>query len=131
MMEKTQARETQAEFRRWLEALPKAELHLHLEGAIPLDALWQLIEKYGGDETVPDRAALRQRLTYADFPAFIETWIWKNGFLREYDDFTFIAEAMARELVRQNIRYAETFFSPSRFADQGLTAQGLADAGIE
>ena len=112
----------------WLDGLPKAELHLHLEGAIPLDALWGLVEKYGGDPSVPDRAALRQRLTYPDFPAFIEAWIWKNGFLRTYEDFTFIAEAVARDLARQNIIYAEMFFSPSRFADQGMTAAGLAEA---
>jgi adenosine deaminase len=112
----------------WLEALPKAELHLHLEGAIPLDALWGLIEKHGGDASVPNRGALRQRLTYPDFPAFIEAWVWKNGFLNSYEDFTFIAEAVARDLVRQNILYAELFFSPSRFAGQGLTTGGLAEA---
>ena len=32
----------------WPERLPKVELHLHLEGAIPLDAFWQLVEKHGG-----------------------------------------------------------------------------------
>ncbi len=127
-MEKARAPETNIDLPHWLESLPKAELHLHLEGAIPLDALWRLVEKYGGDETVPNRASLRQRLTYADFAVFIETWIWKNGFLREYDDFSFIAEAMASDLSRQNIRYAEVFFSPSRFADRGLTPQGLAEA---
>jgi len=127
-MKKARDPDTNIALRQWLELLPKAELHLHLEGAIPLDALWQLIEKYGGDKTVPNRAALRQRLSYRDFPAFIETWIWKNSFLREYDDFSFIAEAMAGELARQNIRYAEVFFSPSRFAYVGLEPQRLADA---
>ena len=100
----------------WLAALPKAELHLHLEGAIPLDALWTLIQNYGGDAGLANPKDLRRRLTYADFPAFIETWIWKNGFLRSYDDFTFIAEAAARDLARQNIRYAELSFSPARFS---------------
>ncbi|MYE00476.1 MAG: adenosine deaminase [Alphaproteobacteria bacterium] len=112
----------------WLAALPKAELHLHLEGAIPLPALFELIRAAGGDPAVPTVEALRERLTYADFPAFIETWIWKNGFLRSYDDFAFIAEAVARDLARQNIRYAELFFSPARFADRGLTAARLAEA---
>ncbi len=112
----------------WLAALPKAELHLHLEGAIPLDALWTLVCKYGGDDGMTDPADLRRRLTYADFPAFIETWIWKNGFLRRYEDFTFIAGAVARDLARQNIRYAELFFSPARFAHRGLTPPGLAQA---
>ena len=114
--------------RRWLNNLPKAELHLHLEGAIPLNALWTLIQKYGGDPSVPTEAHLRQRLTYADFPDFIETWIWKNGFLRTYDDFTFIAEKVAHDLFRQNILYAELFFSPSRFTDRGLEPTELAAA---
>jgi adenosine deaminase len=112
----------------WLHALPKAELHLHLEGAIPLEALWALVQRHGGDESVPDREALRRRLTYPDFPAFIEAWIWKNGFLRSAGDFTFIAEAVARDLARQNILYAELFFSPSRFAHLGLSAGDLARA---
>ncbi len=112
----------------WLATLPKAELHLHLEGAIPLPALFELIQTAGGDPTVPTIEALRQRLVYPDFPAFIDTWIWKNSFLRSYDDFTFIAEAVAADLARQNIRYAELFFSPSRFTDLGLTPARLAKA---
>ena len=113
----------------WLHRIPKAELHLHLEGAIPLDALWELIVKYGGDESVPDRGSLKSRLTYPDFPAFIEAWIWKNNFLRTYDDFLFIAEAVANDLVRQNIIYAEIFFSPSRFTENTtMTTAGIAEA---
>jgi len=114
--------------RTWAEALPKVELHLHLEGAIPLPALWQLMQKYGGDPSVASEADLRGRLTYTDFPDFIAAWIWKNGFIRSYDDFSLIAEAVARDLARQNIRYAEVFFSPTRFVDQGLQPQGLARA---
>lgn len=113
----------------WLHRIPKAELHLHLEGAIPLDALWELIVKYGGDESVPDRGSLKSRLTYPNFPAFIEAWIWKNNFLRTYDDFLFIAEAVANDLVRQNIIYAEIFFSPSRFTENTtMTTAGIAGA---
>jgi adenosine deaminase len=112
----------------WFERVPKVELHLHLEGAIPHDALWQLVQKYGGDPSVPDLEALERRFEYRDFPHFIETWIWKNGFLREYEDFTFIAEVVARDLVRQNIRYVEAFFSPSDFARHGLGTQKLTEA---
>lgn len=127
-MSETDSRDRSAALREWIDGLPKAELHLHLEGAIPLPALLALIEKYGGDPAVTSLDDLRRRLTYPDFPSFIETWIWKNGFIREYDDFTLIAEAAARDLARQNIRYAEIFFSPSRFEAAGLTAQGLAQA---
>jgi adenosine deaminase len=112
----------------WVEHLPKVELHLHLEGAIPHSALWELVQKYGGDPTLPDLPALVRRFKYTDFPHFIETWIWKNQFLREYDDFTFIAEAVAKDLAQQNIRYAEVFFSPPDFARHGLQTQSMAVA---
>ncbi len=108
--------------------MPKLELHLHLEGAIPHDALWQLIQKYGGDPTVPGQRALERKFQYRDFPGFIQTWLWKNTFLREYEDFTFVAEALARSLAAQNILYAEVFFSPGDFARFGLKTQKIAEA---
>lgn len=95
--------------------LPKVELHLHLEGAIPLTALWELIGKYGRKKEVGSVAALEERFRYRDFPHFIDTWMWKNEFLREYEDFELIAERVAEDLTRQNIRYAEAFFSPGDF----------------
>ena len=112
----------------WFDRVPKVELHLHLEGAIPLPALWELVGKYGGDESVPDLAALQSRFAYRNFAHFIETWIWKNGFLREYEDFTFIAEAVALDLARQNVRYVETHYSPPDFERHGLRAGPLTEA---
>lgn len=112
----------------WLEKVPKVELHVHLEGAIPHDALWELILKYGGDPTCPDRESLRKKLDYRDFPHFIDTWVWKNNFLREYDDFTLIAEAAARAFADQNILYVEAFYSPGDFARHGLETQPITQA---
>jgi len=112
----------------WFDRIPKVELHLHLEGAIPLEAMWALVQKYGGDPAVPDPAALERRFAYRDFAHFIETWEWKNTFVREYEDFTFFAEAVARDLAQQNIRYVEAFFSPPDFVRQGLKTQDLATA---
>ena len=112
----------------WYDRVPKVELHVHLEGAIPHEALFALIEKYGGDPSVPDVSALTQRFKYKDFPQFIDAWIWKNRFLREYEDFTHIAELTARDMAKQGIRYAEVFFSPSSFARKGLAVQEVARA---
>lgn len=81
----------------WLHSLPKVELHIHLEGAIPLDTLWQLMQQYGGDPDVPDMATLARKFQYRDFPHFINTWIWKNRFIRTATDFTTIAAAVAQD----------------------------------
>ncbi|HQE93936.1 MAG TPA: adenosine deaminase [Anaerolineae bacterium] len=112
----------------WFERIPKVELHLHLEGAIPYSALWDLVQKYGGDPALPDLAALKEKFIFRDFPHFIDTWIWKNQFLREYEDFTFVAAAVAHDLAEQNIRYAEAFYSPVDFAQYGLQVQLLTEA---
>ena len=112
----------------WSSKLPKIELHVHLEGAIPHGALFDLIQKYGGDASLPDVTALARRFEYTNFSEFIEAWEWKNGFLREYEDFSHIAELTARGMADQNIRYAEMFFSPSLFARKGLGIQELTHA---
>lgn len=113
----------------WFQQLPKVELHLHLEGSIPYDALWQLVQKYGGDPEISSIESLIDKFQFVDFPHFIDTWIWKNQFLREYEDFTFIAEAVARDLSEQNIRYVEAFYSPPDFTTRhGLTTQKLTEA---
>ena len=112
--------------RTWFEQLPKVELHLHLEGAIPYDALWDLVQKYGGN--IPDREVLKRRFGYKGFAHFIKIWVWKNKFLREYEDFMLIAEAVARNLVGQNIHYAEVFFSPADFVRHGLQTQRITEA---
>ncbi len=112
----------------WFDRVPKVELHLHLEGAIPHLVMWELMQKYGGDPEVPDLAALETKFVYRDFPHFIDIWVWHLQFLREYEDFTSFSAAVAQDLVRQNIRYAEVFFSPSDFSRHGLTPQRLAEA---
>jgi len=112
----------------WFERIPKVELHLHLEGAIPVPSLWELVQKYGGDESVPNPEVLQQKFVFRDFSHFIDVWVWKNQFLREYDDFSFAAEMMARNLAAQNILYAEVSFSPADYVRAGLTTQGLATA---
>ena len=110
------------------DGLPKAELHLHLEGAIPLSTLWRLIDLYESGATVPDKEALVRRLRYTSFAEFIDTWWWMTGFIRRTDDFTLVAESVATALSKQNIIYAEASFSPTDFERHGMSPQEIAVA---
>lgn len=110
--------------------MPKIELHLHLEGAIPIPALWTLVEKYGGTQEVATPEDLEARFQFKDFAHFINTWIWKSGFLRAYDDFVHITREVAKDLAAQNIRYLEASFSPGDYAEAGLDPVGIADAVV-
>jgi adenosine deaminase len=109
--------------------MPKVELHLHLEGAIPLTALLQLISKYRSkDDKHLTLADLEAKFEYRDFHHFINVWKWKNQFLKEYEDFELISDAVAADLVHQNVRYAEIFFSPSDFKKWNLKPALIAES---
>lgn len=116
------------ELHTFLQNMPKVELHIHLEGSIPPEALWELVRKYKGTEEVKSIEELRNKFKYTDFPHFIETWVWKNRFLNEYDDFTLIAEEVSKKLINQNIKYAEMFYSPPDFFNKGLEPQQITEA---
>jgi len=113
--------------RSWLTRLPKVELHVHIEGAIPKTALWQLVTKYGGDPSVPTFEAFERRFEYQGLNQFFQTFDWATGFLRELDDFVFVGREIGRELARQNIRYVEAHFSPTVFRRR-LAPQPIAEA---
>ncbi len=98
-----------------------------MEGAIPLETLWQLIQKYGGYKSVFDFNQLKNKFSYRDFNHFIETWVWKNQFIQEYEDFTFLSEAVSNYFVEQNIKYAEIFISPSLFK-KNLQTQKIVES---
>ena len=112
----------------WIERLPKIELHLHLEGAIPIPTFHELVKKYSPRKKVPSLEELERRFVYRDFAQFIETWMWHCEFINEYDDFTLLAEGVGGYLVSQNILYAEAFFSAPDFHDKKLSTQRIAEA---
>jgi len=106
---------------------PKVELHLHLEGAMPLEGLWGLVERYGDPET-RSLEDLGRRFRYRNFEHFIDTWWWMTGFVRSTEDFEWMARTVAESLVTQNIVYAEASISPSDFTRHGLAVGDIAAA---
>ncbi|MGD8717368.1 MAG: adenosine deaminase [Candidatus Zixiibacteriota bacterium] len=111
--------------------IPKAELHLHLEGAIPLDTLFGLIRRAGTEPGIRNVDDLRAALTYPNFQGFLNAWVWKNGFVAEEDDFRTMAYEVLRDLAADNVRHVEMHYSPGDFADRGFTTAGVTEAVIE
>ncbi|MEW6456662.1 MAG: adenosine deaminase [Acidobacteriota bacterium] len=107
--------------------MPKVELHLHLEGAIPLEMLFNLIQREGKDPSIKSLDDLRRKLTYTDFAHFIEVWTWKNTFIKEERDFEEISYQMLNSLSKQNVKYVEAFYSPGDYWRQNLSTQGITE----
>src|SRR6266704_2556582 len=81
-----------------LHSLPKAELHLHLEGSIEPATLIEL-------------GATESSAPYKDFAGFIEAFKWVTGHLRSPEDYALVARRLLESLERQNVRYAEITLS--------------------
>ena len=88
--------------------LPKAELHVHLEGSIEPATVVELASRHGVSLNVKEAAA---RYAPGDFSQFIESFKWVTSFLRNPNDYALIAERLAESLRRQNVFYAEVTLS--------------------
>ncbi len=91
-----------------IDALPKAELHLHLEGAIQPGTAAALMARYGVPATEQE---VRQRYAFRNFSEFLETFKWLTSFLREPEDYALVGSALAEHLLAQNVVYAEVTLS--------------------
>lgn len=89
-------------------SLPKAELHLHLEGSIQPATVCALTTQHNILLTEDE---VRQRYTYRDFTGFIDAFKWVTSFLREPRDYGLIARDLCEHLLTQNVIYAEVTLS--------------------
>ncbi|MFN3641858.1 MAG: adenosine deaminase [Gemmobacter sp.] len=117
-----------------LRRLPKAELHLHLEGAIRPETALELARRNGVDLGTTDVASL---YSYSDLPGFLAVYTRIAAAIRTPRDFERITYEMLQSCAASGARHVEFYISPHAhagvpFADQwrGIRA-GIAAAGID
>lgn len=93
----------------WLRGLPKAELHLHLEGSITPETLVELSR--ANDATPLTLEAARGVYSYTDFPSFLMSFKAVTERLHTAADYETITYAMLRDLAAQGVRHAEAYIS--------------------
>jgi aminodeoxyfutalosine deaminase len=113
-------------------AMPKAELHVHLEGSITPSTVVELAARHGVTLTIEETAP---RYAPGTFDQFIENFIWITSFLRGPEDYALIARRFAESLRRQNVLYAEVTLSIGvmfrRNQDPAANFAALRDAAAE
>jgi adenosine deaminase len=92
--------------------MPKAEVHLHLEGTIAPETLWAMAARNHVALPVGSLEELRRLYAFEHFGKFIELWLAMCACLKTTADFEQMVEAFAEECARQNIRYVEAHFTP-------------------
>ncbi|HUZ04080.1 MAG TPA: adenosine deaminase [Acidobacteriaceae bacterium] len=93
----------------WIRNLPKAELHLHLEGTIAPETLVLLSERHDAEPLTLEAA--RALYQYADFTGFLMAFKAVTERLRTPEDYELITYAMLRELHQQGVVHAEVYVS--------------------
>lgn len=119
----------------FIRAMPKAELHVHLEGAIQPETLLELARRHQREDQLPttDLDGLRRWFTFTDFPHFIQIYWTISDLLRTPEDFALIVHACGADMAAQNIRYRELTFTPfthTELQDKGLTIEAIFE-GLE
>src|SRR5438067_200244 len=91
-----------------IDSLPKAELHLHLEGSIQPATACILMARQGVQATEQE---VRRRYTFGNFQEFLEAFKWITSLLRDPQDYALVATDLAEHLLTQNVVYAEVTLS--------------------
>ena len=99
----------EADIPTWLRLLPKAELHLHLEGTITPETLVELSRRHDAQPLSLDAA--RALYVYADFQHFLMTFKAVSERLQTAEDFAFITREMVCALAAQGVVHAEVYIS--------------------
>jgi len=105
----------------YLQAVPKAELHIHLEGAIQPATVIELARRNRVSLPAENVEELRQRFVFRDFDHFIESFLLGVNCLKTGEDFEQIVYELGAELARQNVRYAEVTVTPSTHHRMGIS----------
>lgn len=119
-----------ADAARFLASFPgrrKAELHLHLEGAVSAGTLARLSGE-AGSRLFPDAAALRARRSPGEPGAFLALYRDVCSLLRHPEDYTLLARDLVRRLRRERIGHAEVYVSPAIVERIGLPWLPVRDA---
>lgn len=97
----------------YLQAAPKAELHVHLEGAIQPTTILALAKRNKVVLPIEHEEEFLRQSPYRDFDHFVDTFLMGIRCLKTSEDYEQIVYEFGAEMVRQNVRYAEVNVTPS------------------
>lgn len=116
---------TTAEF---VAGLPKAELHVHLQGAASVETIVELSRRHPEEGLPTEVEEFREFYRFRDFDHFITVYLAVNRLVQEPEDVQALVEGLARDLAAVNARYAEITVTADSHLQSGIPAEGVAHA---
>jgi adenosine deaminase len=122
----------QARLHRFISAMPKAELHLHIEGTLEPEMMMALAARNGVTLPYADVDAVRAAYRFNSLRDFLDLYYAGMSVLRTRQDFFDLAFAYLTRMAAQNVRHVEVFFDPQGHTGRGVSfdtvMSGLTDA---
>ena len=103
-----------------LAAMPKAELHLHIEGSLEPEMIFALAARNGVALPYASVEALRRAYAFTDLQSFLDIYYQGAAVLLEEQDFHDLASAYLARAAAENVVHAEIFFDPQTHTARGV-----------
>lgn len=100
--------------------MPKAELHMHVEGSLEPELIFALARRNGVPLAYPSVDALRKAYAFTDLQSFLDIYYAGASVLLTEDDFYDVAMAYFARAAADNVVHAELFFDPQTHTDRGV-----------
>lgn len=107
--------------REFIRQLPKAELHLHIEGTLEPELMLALARRNGMTLRYESLEQLRAAYQFSDLQSFLDIYYEGAAVLRHLQDFYEMAMAYFRKAASQNVRHVEPFFDPQTHTVRGVS----------
>jgi adenosine deaminase len=109
-----------ADVEAFVRGIPKAELHVHIEGTLEPDMAFSLARKHGVRLPFPSVEALRQAYRFHNLQSFLDIYYQGASVLRDEEDFHALTWAYLQRAKRDGVVHVEIFFDPQTHTDRGI-----------
>lgn len=108
------------EIKRLIALLPKAELHLHIEGTLEPELMWQLAAKHNIDLPYKSVEDIKSAYQFTDLQSFLDLYYQGAKVLRDEDDFYALMKSYLTHCVTDNVVHTEIMFDPQTHTQRGI-----------
>ena len=109
----------------FIHALPKVELHLHIEGSLEPELLFALAERNQIPLPYADVESLRAAYQFTNLQSFLDIYYQGANVLIREQDFYDLTWAYLQKCHQQNVVHTEIFFDPQTHTDRGIKGKGV------
>ena len=104
----------------FIQGLPKAELHLHIEGTLEPEMMFELAQRNGIELPYKSVSEVKEAYNFEDLKSFLDIYYQGSEVLQKEQDFYDLTWAYLQKAAGQNVRHTEIFFDPQTHTNRGL-----------